>query len=324
MMADETAQLSDDVGSDTTEQFGRQIDDTDRQTIELHDGTSLTAEDAGRIVRSGGGELVVLAGFESAGKTTLIASAYQKFLDGKFADCSFRGSRTLPAFEDRCYRARIASQSPKPVTARTEQSEGLQILHLNLEAHRHGLRSVNLLFADMAGEFYSRALDGEEECRNLSIVKRADYLVILIDGKSLSDPRQREVALHDTKLLLRRFVECEMIGKWTSVQVVTSKWDLVLTSQSESEVQRRMATLESQIDSWASGRFRSLTFAQVAASPAAKPDLMVAYGVEALFCQWVAPRAWNSPDDSLSHRPLEDTRREADRFRARHQMEKRP
>lgn len=323
-MAHQIAESSDNVRSDTREQFDHQVADTEGQTIELHDGTSLTAEGAGAIVRASGGELVVLAGLQSAGKTTLIASAYQKFLDGKFANCSFRGSQTLRAFEDRCYRARIACRGSKPTTARTEQSEGLQVLHINLEAHRHALRSVNLLFADMAGEFYRRAIDSEEECRKLSVVKRADYLVMLIDGESLSDPRQREVALHDTKLLLRRFVECEMIGRRTSVQVVTSKWDLVLTSQSEIKVQRGLAMLEEQINHWASGRLQSLAFAQVAASPATKPDLMVAYGVEALFSHWVAPKTCNSVEHSLTRRSLEGARREADRFRSRHQMEKRP
>lgn len=294
-------------------------EDADKRTVDLQhgvvdvdDGGPLTAEDADEIVRESGGELVVLAGLEGTGKTTLLASVYEKFLTGEFAGCSFWKSRTLRAFEDRCHRARVIGGGTRPTTPRTEQSEGVQFLHLGVRASWRNPQGVTLLFADMAGEYFRRARDSAEECRRLTILRRTDHLVLLVDGQLLSDVRQRHVALRDAKLLLRRFVESEMVGKLTAIQVVVSKWDLVASGDGNTEVQDLLAQLEQEVRMALGQRVGSVWFGQAAASPVAKPDLKLAYGVESMFKHWIAP--WRSTPGAFGTEPGRRTEREAYRF----------
>lgn len=310
----ETQDLPPEESSGTAppEDRGERAVDSRSGVADLDDGGPLTADDAEEIVRESGGELIVLAGLEGTGKTTLLASVYETFLTGDFAKCSFFRSRTLRAFEDRCHKARVAGGHSLPTTPRTEQSEGLQLLHLGIQARWRTPQRVNLLFADMAGEYFRRARDSAEECRRLTILRRTDHLVLLVDGQLLSDRRQRQVALRDAKLLLRRFIECEMIGKLTAIQVVVSKWDLVVSGESELEVEERLTEVEEDVRQAHDRQVRALWFGRAAASPIAKPDLKIAYGVENMFTQWVTAPAW--PAGSCGGGAGRGTEREAYRF----------
>ena len=302
---------------ETSPEASEQPDDdgADSHYVDLPDASSLTEVGAAKVVRRSGGEIIVFAGLQGAGKTTLLASAYQKFLDGPFAGCSFQGSQCLRAFEERCYLARVASRGQVPATARTEQSEGLQILHLALRADQRESETINLLFADMAGEFFRRARDSAEECRKLWILRRANHLVLLVDGQCLVNPEQLHVCLRDARLLLRRFVECKMIGEWTSVQVVASKWDLISTSNDVEKIKEEVSSVKQQLHEGLGPELGGLSFAYVAASPAAKPELQVGYGVERLFQLWTARPAWELSPTPSTVGLADGVQREADRFR---------
>ncbi len=312
-MAEEDLKGADETSPEAIDQPDDDAADSDY--VDLPDASSLTEDGAAEVVRRSGGEVIVLAGLQGAGKTTLLASAYQRFLDGPFAGCSFQGSQCLRALEDRCYLARVASRGQVPTTARTEQSEGLQILHLGVRAAQRESEIVNLLFADMAGEFFRRARDNAEECRRLPILRRANHLVLLVDGKCLVNPEQRPVCLRDARVLLRRFVECEMIGDWTSVQVVASKWDLIATSDNVEAIKEALRRVEQQLNVWLGPMLGALSFSYVAASPAAQPELKVGYGVERLFKLWTARPTWERSATMAAAGPSDGVQREADRFR---------
>jgi len=287
-----------------------------RTFVELPDGGALTEEAASRVARRAGAEVVLFAGVIGSGKTTLLASAYQKFLEGPFGGCAFAGSETLRGFEDRCYRARIASGARSPLTPRTEQAAGIQMLHLRVRDSGPKERTVNLLFADMAGEFYRRARDSAEECRRLEILKRTDHLALLVNGQLLADVAQRQLPIRDARMLFRRFLECEMIGRRTAVQFIVTKWDLILSSGQADPVGALLVDFEHEmVDDYAK-RIESLLFFRVAASPVAKPELGVGYGVEPVFRHWLSETPWTvTVGDQSEIRSLAYAR-EADRFRS--------
>src|SRR5687767_14635843 len=97
----------------------------------LPDGEALTAQRATAITAAAPTRVVILAGAEDSGKTTLLTSLYEKFLQGRFADHLFAGSATLPAYEQRCHRARIQSGAVDPDTERTKGLD-VRLLHLKL------------------------------------------------------------------------------------------------------------------------------------------------------------------------------------------------
>ena len=64
--------------------------------------------------------LIVIAGPVKAGKTTLLTTLHDLFQTGPVGAFTFAWSRTLPAFERRCYFSRIASGRSFTETERTK------------------------------------------------------------------------------------------------------------------------------------------------------------------------------------------------------------
>ena len=321
-MAEEDIKATDETMPAATE--ARDDDGADSQYVDLPDASSLTEASAGELVRRSGSNVIVFAGLQGSGKTTLVASAYQRFLDGAFAGCSFQSSQSLRAFEDRCHLTRVASRRTAPTTARTEQSEGLQFLHLGVRVDHRQSETVNLLFADMAGEFFRRARDNADECQKLPILRRADHLVLLVDGRHLANPERRHACLRDARLLLRRFVECEMIRSGTSVQIVATKWDLVVDADDLEHIRDGLRRLMQDLNDRFSLALRSLSLSEIAASPAKKPALGVGYGVDQLFKLWTARPTWMRTPKTAESRFDEDLQRQADMFRPRSLPGKQP
>ena len=79
------------------------------QFVQLHEGDDLTISKASKITRSCVTRFITLAGAAESGKTTLLASIYECFQKGGFADYYFAGSLTLPGYEKRCHLSRIES-----------------------------------------------------------------------------------------------------------------------------------------------------------------------------------------------------------------------
>ena len=258
--------------------------------VRFPEGDHLTGPDAERIVRASPTCVVVVAGAADSGKTTLVADLYGLFQRGPFAGLLFAGSQTLPGFEKRCHLARIASGGTKPDTERTKHADSHHLLHLRL-AEAQPLRHHDVLFSDIYGEAFRRAADSADECKTLSILKRADHVAVLVDGKRAILPAHRQEAFASADALVSQCLDCQMLGPASSVQVVMTKWDAVAVADPA-----RVAFVEAKLR-WLlerhGKRLGGLKPFRVAIRPDTETDAIKAgYGVGELLHQWLsdAPR----------------------------------
>lgn len=251
--------------------------------IDLPSGGDLTPETAGCVTRAFLTRLVLLAGEAESGKTTLLATIYEKFNEGPFANLLFAGSETLIGWEKRCYLARVVSGAEK---ADTERTLGLQqrLLHLSLRDEGLENSSQHLLFTDFSGEVFKLIRDSTAECQRLGILKRTDHFVLLLDGSKVADTRSRHEALNNGMALLRSCIDAGMVGLRSFVDVVFSKYDLVAAAgQPGLDFQAYAVTTITRRFSQRLGRLR---FHNVAARPEAH-GMEFAYGVAELLRSWV-------------------------------------
>ena len=104
-----------------------------------------------------------------------------------------------------------------------------QHLHLR-SAELSPLRHHDILFSDIYGEAFRRAADSADECRKFAILKRADHVAVLIDGKKAVSRQDRQGAFSAVDSLLGQCLDSGMLEKTSSVQAVVTKWDVVASS----------------------------------------------------------------------------------------------
>lgn len=265
--------------------------------LELADGGDLDTEAAERIARAGIARVVVLLGAADSGKTTLLASLYESFQHGRFAGYAFGGSETLSGFERRCHLARVDSGRATAETARTLATSGQRWLHLRLRAGTHGI-ARDVLFAEVASDVFRLAKDSTEECRRLSLARRADHFVILVDGGKLAHRQHRLTATNDAALVLRSCLDAEVLGESSLVDVVFAKWDVVMASAVAAEAEEFVTGFAEKTRQHCEARLGRLRFSRVAARPAPNSPTGYAHGVPELVASWIEEspasrrRAW--------------------------------
>jgi hypothetical protein len=134
------------------------------------------------------------------------------------------------------------------------------------------------------------------------ILRQADHLAMLVDGEKLVDPSLRQAAADDSTLLLRRAIECRMVGLRTYVDVLLTKSDKLSVAGEQKQA---------AIDAWkrAKERFQTrfasrlggLEFGEIAARPEAGLGLSIAHGLQKPFSRWVTQTLLNLP---LAEYPL--------------------
>ncbi|HEY1528527.1 MAG TPA: hypothetical protein VGH51_20055 [Candidatus Angelobacter sp.] len=195
--------------------------------VKLHSGNALKFSEIQSVTRRSYTPIIFLAGDVKSGKTTLLGSIHDAFQFGPLEGYKFAGCETPVALEERCFESRVRSGARRPDTPRTRYEAGQEYLHLRL---RKDITQPfqEILFADMSGEFYERAIQNSAELAEFSILKRSDYLVLLLDGGKLLDHEQRQNVRQDGLTFLRRCQESGLLRESTTLQVMISKWDVVL------------------------------------------------------------------------------------------------
>ena len=92
------------------QKVGTTSDIVEVEGIRLPGADMLIVSDAGKLLRAREARVVAIIGSNEAGKTSLIASLYDLFQEGKISEVEYARSVTLHAFEHACHDARAASR----------------------------------------------------------------------------------------------------------------------------------------------------------------------------------------------------------------------
>lgn len=245
-------------------------------------GTGLDVVGANQIAAAHPTKLVALIGPNDCGKTTLSVTLYEALQQGSFAGWNFAGSRTLVGFEQRCHLARIESRGAEPDTPRTAFGDGLQFLHLGLWGE--GRERVDLLLADRAGEFYTRAANDAEECTGLLEVERSDALCFLADGERLVDLAERQKIRSHMMQIIDALVESGLLTpEKQRISLVLTKYDKVKGNATAEDFFRRLVVDVRRIHG---PYFEAFSVAARPKDDAFDPR----YGVEGLLVWWLEDR----------------------------------
>jgi hypothetical protein len=253
--------------------------------VELPSGEALGDQQGAEVTRQGRTQLIVLAGPSGSGKTTIITSLFEAFLNAPFGKFLFAGSRTLVGFERRCHDARISSGRPVPHTVHTPV-ETTDFLHLKLASP--GPRMIgpeNLLLADVSGERFRELRDSSDAVKNMGMLRRVDHLCIVLDGEKLADPQDRYSARSDARMLLRCIAQEGVLPAGCKIEVVFSKWDLLVSEAGSSAPVPFVEDTKQAIRKIAAD-LSPVEFFQVAARPE-NPRLPFAFGLPTLLRAWL-------------------------------------
>ncbi len=233
--------------------------------VDLFAGTELSAADAEAVTLRSPVHLVVFAGAAESGKTTVLASIYERLSQGPFAGCRFAGSRSLLGFEQICHLNRLASGGMRPDTPRTIPTDEAAYYHLALRGTEDGAQRRHILLSAVSGELFRLAKNSREDCERLTFLHRANTIVVLVDGARLAVPGQRTNAQSEASSILDSFIDAHMVGQRCRVEFVFSKLDRVVEAgQSALEFLKRT---EEKFEARFRGRVGHLAFRRIAARP---------------------------------------------------------
>lgn len=255
------------------------------EMVDLPDGLDFTPESATQITRAGLTRVIVIAGDQDSGKTTLISSVFDKFQEGPFAGYLFAGCRTFRGLERRCFPSRIVSERMHADTTRTPRGDGQLLLHLQLRAEDLSRPPQDLLLTDISGEFFRDACDSTEGCLHLGVLRRADHLALCLDGEKLASNSLKHEAFNTGKLLLQSTLDADMVGQRTFVDVLITKRDLLGPAQ-DSSAQIYLDHIRERLTSDFEHRVGRLRFFEVAARPESS-GFPLAYGLDQVLSTWV-------------------------------------
>jgi hypothetical protein len=253
---------------------------------EIYSGESLDVNETSIITAASLTHLIILAGLPDYGKTTLLACLFDLFQKNtSFATYMFSGSKTLIGFEKICHHSRVPSDRSIPVTSRTTNIEP-RFLHLGL---KDDSSKIELLFTDISGEFFRDYLSiSFDECRKFELMIRADHFVLLIDSDLLSNIDTRQTAKVSSIEILRRLIDSEMLNPDTYVQILFSKWDLLLQKKDKESHIKFVDSTILEIERKFKKYINNLSFHKVASRPVHPNEIQQGYGFENLCKIWAS------------------------------------
>lgn len=254
--------------------------------IDVYTGTEMSNEDADAVTLRSPAHLVVFAGASESGKTTLLASLYERWIEGPFAGFQFAGSRSLLGFEQICHLNRLDSGGAHPDTPHTPVSDEAAYYHLALRGTAPGADRRHVLLSAISGELFRLAKFSREDTARLTFLHRANTIVVLVDGARLAVNEQRLNAQTDASSILESFLDAAMIGSRCRVEFVFSKLDRVVEA-GDAAVQF-LNTTETKLRAKFGDRVPHLGFRRIAARPEVESGSLND-GLEEAFTAWTTP-----------------------------------
>lgn len=271
--------------------------------IDFFSGSVLGPADADAVTLRSPTQLIVLAGAEGSGKTTVLTSIYERFSQGPFAGFQFAGSRSLLGFEEICHLNRITSGNGRPDIQRTVPSEEAAYYHFALaqDGHRH-----QVLLSAVSGELFRLARDMREDCARLTFLLRANTIVVLVDGARLVVPEFRENAVADAAGILSSFLDAKMLSPHTRVELVFSKMDRIVALPEFAE--GFLNRIETKLEMKFRRHIPKLDFRRIAARPDTPTEANLEDGLAEAFASWSEPRGQTPEDMRLQSAPQANDR----------------
>lgn len=266
--------------------------------VELFSGAALGPADADAVTLRAPVQLIVLAGAEGSGKTTVLASIYERLSLGAFGGFTFAGSRSLLGWEEICHLNRLTSGNSRPDTQRTVPTEEAAYYHLALarDGERH-----HVFLSAVSGELFRLARNAREDCARLKFLLRTNTVAVLVDGARLVVPESRENAVADAAGILSSFLDAEMLSPHARVEFVFSKLDRVIASgQSAEEI---LEKTQAKLDAKFRQHIPGLVFRRIAARPEGPLGPEEDDGLAEGFASWSERATRRLPDADLESAP---------------------
>ncbi len=276
-------------------------------TLDLFGGYEMSAAETEDITLRWPAQLIVLAGAEGSGKTTMLAALYEHFGRGSFAGFDFAGSRSLLGFEKICHANRVVSGGTRPTTERTIPSDEAAYYHFALRESAGDRQRRHVLLSALSGELYRWARNSREECEKLTFLHRANAIVVLVDGEKLASLDQRVNAHADAAGILDAFLDAKMVPFGCHVEFVFSKLDriraagdsaLAFLKQTQEKLETKFRT-----------RVPQLAFREIAARPGpSNQEEELSNALARAFATWAVLQTRVTADGGQVPQPPSDAR----------------
>ncbi len=253
---------------------------------DLPSGKKLTVTEATQILQSRPAQVVVLGGMVESGKTTLIARIFEMLQNNSVANHNFAASRTLAEFDKLSWHATMESQGASPTTEHTYRSENNHFLHLRVRAVDNTLTAKDVLVCDIPGEIFPEAVAEERVCLELCALRRADHLVLFLDGSVMCKIHERHDPCGKILDFVDRAMQTGQIGHHTALHLVISKCDM-LPQVPDDEVLLFVKTAEQSFCERYAGKFGDLKTWRIAARPV-HPVPPTVETIGEIFGTWIA------------------------------------
>jgi hypothetical protein len=186
--------------------------------------------------------MVIVAGDVDSGKTTLIALTYSAFLKGPVGGWRFAGSRTLLGYEACVQDHRMSKDQDNPSTQHT----GFDIneyYHLDVQSIRDRHRK-RLVLHNISGERYQQALGTASAAEELHFLRRADIIVVMLNGESLLKKASCSHARSRLAELLMAIAKVGHLEANQPVQILISRWDAVVEAGRVADIEQEMRKIQ--------------------------------------------------------------------------------
>ncbi|MCT7947813.1 GTPase domain-containing protein [Shewanella septentrionalis] len=243
----------------------------------------LTVADADSFLRWRDATIIAVIGERNGGKTTLLTEIYNQFLRGSYADTSFCHSRTLLGFEEKSFPSRADSRLTRPDTPRTSVQDGLRFFHLAV-LDKIDFKRRDLLITERAGETYREVRDNPESAEELLEIRKAAYIVFILDGERVADFRRRAEAFSSVRGMIKSVIETQNIENKIEIQLVTTKCDLFESDQKH-RIILALETFEQQLAEMLSVKCNFKAHRTIARNP--KLGVRTTEGLDVLLRSWL-------------------------------------
>jgi hypothetical protein len=192
-------------------------------------GFELGTADAAEIMRGRYGTLIAVLGQYDVGKTCFLISLYLLIACRAIGtELAFAGSLTLNGFEARARRIRKWKNGtlPKQFADHTVLADPRMpaLLHLALRTTDSERTRHDLLITDLPGEWSTDLVKDVQTADRFDFLKRADGIIISLDGPMLSGD-SRHAAADDAKNLLTRLCDAVKVDRSVPLVLMITKSD---------------------------------------------------------------------------------------------------